>query len=70
MKQIQKKCYFCSAKQRFVDYKDVGVLKKIGVTFFAKIKPKKYTGVCLSHQKKMASAIKKSRFMGLLPFSK
>lgn len=70
MKQVQKKCPFCSLKQKFVDYKDLGLLKKVGVTFFAKIKPRKYTGVCLSHQKKMATAIKRARFMGLVAFVK
>lgn len=53
-----------------IDYKNFPLLKKTGVSFFAKIKPRKYTGVQLQNQKKMAVAIKRARFMALLPFVK
>jgi small subunit ribosomal protein S18 len=35
----------------------------------AKIRAKKRTGTCASHQRKLAQAIKRARFLGLLPFT-
>lgn len=61
---------FVSRGLTYIDYKNFPLLKKVGVSFFAKIKPRKYTGVQLQNQKKMAVAIKRARFMGLLPFVK
>ncbi len=61
---------FISRGQDTIDYKNYPLLKKVGVSFFAKIKPRKYTGVQLQNQKKMAVAIKRARFMGLIPFVK
>jgi len=34
-----------------------------------KIRPKKRTGVCSSHQRKLAKAIKRARYLGLLPYT-
>lgn len=70
MAKVNRKCAFCAQQASDVDYKNIGLLKKFGMTFFAKIKPRKYTGVCLSHQKRMSAAIKRARFMALVPFVK
>jgi small subunit ribosomal protein S18 len=69
-KPRQKKDLFVSRGITHIDYKNFPLLKKVGVSFFAKIKPRKYTGVQLGNQKKMAVAIKRARFMALLPFIK
>lgn len=66
----KKKDTFVSRGIEYIDYKNFPLLKKVGVSFFGKIKPRKYTGVQLGNQKKMAVAIKRARFMALLPFVK
>ncbi|MEI7511443.1 MAG: 30S ribosomal protein S18 [Candidatus Peregrinibacteria bacterium] len=70
MAKVNKKCAFCSLGKKHIDYKNIGLLKQFGITFFSKIKPRKYTGVCLPHQKRMSTAIKQARFMALVPFIK
>ncbi|MCH7769839.1 MAG: 30S ribosomal protein S18 [Bacteroidetes bacterium] len=39
------------------------------VSGFYKIKPRKKTGLCMHHQKKIATAIKRARQMGILPYT-
>jgi small subunit ribosomal protein S18 len=51
-----------------VDYKDVGVMQKY-LSSYAKILPKKKTGVCSKHQRKLAQAVKRARFMALIPYT-
>jgi small subunit ribosomal protein S18 len=50
-----------------VDYKDTGLLKRF-VSGQAKIIDPIHTGICASHQRKLAQSIKRARFIGLLPF--
>lgn len=59
-----KECYFC-VNNLEVDYKDTRTLKRF-VNFYMKILPGKRTGVCAWHQRKLATAIKRSRIMALL----
>ncbi len=66
----KKKDQFISRKIEVIDYKNFPLLKRVGVSFYGKIKPRKYTGTQLQNQKQMAVAIKRARFMGLLPFIK
>jgi len=61
-----KQCYFC-ANNKDLDYKDTETLKKF-LTPQARIMPKKQSEVCAKHQRRLAEAIKRSRFMALLPF--
>ncbi|MDR1017011.1 MAG: 30S ribosomal protein S18 [Coriobacteriales bacterium] len=63
-----KPCPFCKAEVKDIDYKDVDTLKKY-MTDRAKIKPKRVTGCCQQHQKKLARAIKLARVMALVPFT-
>jgi len=51
-----------------VDYKDVEQLKKF-LTERGKILPHRVTGNCAKHQRQLARAIKRARFMALLPFT-
>lgn len=60
-------CFFCSQNLKEIDYKEVALLKRF-VSSQAKIIDPKHTGVCAKHQRKLAQAIKRARFMGLLPF--
>lgn len=50
-----------------IDYKDVATLKKF-VTKFNKITPRFYSGTDLKTQKKLAQAIKRARYMALMPY--
>ena len=62
-----KKCYFTENNIKYIDYKDVDLLKKF-LNPHARIISRKKTGVISKHQRNLATAIKRARFMGLLPF--
>ncbi|MBI2888650.1 MAG: 30S ribosomal protein S18 [Candidatus Liptonbacteria bacterium] len=64
---MPQQCFFCSQNLKTIDYKEVDLLKRF-VSSQAKIIDPKHTGVCASHQRKLAAAIKYARFMALLPF--
>lgn len=63
----EKQCHFCVNNIREVDYKDGHTLHRF-VNSYGKILPKKRTGTCSKHQRKLAIAVKRSRVMALLPF--
>ena len=50
-----------------IDYKDTENIKRF-LDSFSKIIPKRETGLCAKHQRKLAQAVKRSRFMALVPF--
>ena len=60
-------CYFKKNKIDFIDYKDTELLKQF-INPFGRTKTRRYTGVCAKHQRKLATAIKHARFMGLIPY--
>jgi len=64
---VKKVCRFCSEKVEHIDYKD---LDRIGryVTERGKILPSRLTGTCAKHQRVLTRAIKRARFMALLPY--
>jgi small subunit ribosomal protein S18 len=62
-----KQDYFSSNNVKYIDYKDVDILKKF-INPNGRIFSRKKTGVTMKNQRKLALAIKRSRFMGLLPF--
>jgi len=49
-------------------WKDIETLKRF-LSLSAKIQPRKKTGVCAKHQRRLARAIKRARVMGFLPFT-
>jgi len=61
-------CYFCQRNIKEIDYKNTKLLSRF-VSGLAKIKAKKRTGVCSTHQRKLAQAIKRARFLALLPYT-
>lgn len=65
--KYHKKCPFTAAGTKYIDYKDVELLKKY-VSKYGKIVPRYYTGISLKFQKMLAQAIKRARHMGLLKF--
>ena len=62
-----KQCLFCVEKERNVDYKDPQNLRRF-INQRAKIMSPKRTGACTKHQRQIATAIKRARFMALLPY--
>jgi small subunit ribosomal protein S18 len=62
-------CYFCQKGVREIDFKETELLKQF-VSGMAKIRTRKKTGACSKHQRKLAIAIKRARYLGLLPFTK
>lgn len=64
----KKVCNFCAEKVDVVDYKDVDKLRKY-VSDKGKILPRRVTGTCAKHQRKVTEAIKRARTIALLPFT-
>jgi small subunit ribosomal protein S18 len=62
-----KQDYFSANNIKYIDYKDIEILKKF-INPNGKIVGHKRTGVTAKNQRQLASAIKHARFMGLLPF--
>jgi len=63
-----KNCHFCANNIQDLDYKDIQTLRRF-ISSYAKIVPRKRSGVCAKHQRKLANAIKRARTMALLPFT-
>ncbi|MFA5936233.1 MAG: 30S ribosomal protein S18 [Patescibacteria group bacterium] len=66
-KKTDRQCIFCQANVDAINYKDTNTLKRF-LSSFGKIVSRKRSGVCVWHQRKLANAIKRARFMGLLPY--
>lgn len=62
-----KQCYFTENNIKYIDYKDVDLIKKF-LNPHARIISRKRTGVTAKNQRNLATAVKRARFMGLLPF--
>ena len=67
VKPKRKFCYFTKNHIKYIDYKDVELLKKY-ISPSGKITPRKITGTSSKYQRKLAVAIKRARFMALLPY--
>jgi small subunit ribosomal protein S18 len=64
----KKFCKFCDEKIAFIDYKDLRLLQ--GFTpERSKIFPRRISGTCSKHQRKVMVAIKRARTLALLPFT-
>lgn len=64
---MPQQCFFCSQNLKNVDYKEVDLLRRF-VSSQSKIIDPRHTGVCAKHQRKIAEAVKRARFMGLLAY--
>ncbi|HEC30581.1 MAG TPA: 30S ribosomal protein S18 [Candidatus Yonathbacteria bacterium] len=60
-------CYFSTNNIKQIDYKDTEALQKF-LNPHARIIARKRTGICAKHQRQYSQAVKRARFMGLLPF--
>jgi small subunit ribosomal protein S18 len=61
-------CRFCQDPNIDIDYKDPKLLKHF-ITERGKIMPRRMTGTCANHQRKLMEAIKMSRHIAFLPFT-
>jgi small subunit ribosomal protein S18 len=64
----RKVCSFCVEKTRVVNYKEVDTLRRF-VDDHGKILPRRKTGTCARHQRRLAVAIKQARHLAMLPFT-
>ena len=60
-------CRFCADENLEINYKDIKTLKHF-ITERGKIIPKRITGTCAKHQRKIAREIKKARVIAILPY--
>lgn len=63
----KKVCRFCLDKVEKINYKDIARLRRF-ITEKGKILPSRITGNCARHQRAVASAIKRARYVALLPY--
>jgi small subunit ribosomal protein S18 len=63
----RKRCRFCVDKVKAIDYKDVQRLRKC-VTDRGKIIPRRISATCARHQRQLTLAVKRARYMALLPY--
>ena len=65
----KKVCSFCVDKNcKFIDYKEYGKLRRY-ISERAKILPRRITGTCAKHQRQLTNAIKRARYLALLPYT-
>lgn len=64
----KKVCRFCVEKIDDINYKDVKLLSAF-ITERGKIVPRRLSGVCAPHQRRLSTAIKQARNIALLPFT-
>ena len=64
----KKVCKFCVEKIDAIPYRDVRLLQGF-VAESGKIVPRRLTGVCTTHQRRVTRAIKQARNIALLPFA-
>jgi small subunit ribosomal protein S18 len=64
----RKVCAFCVDKIEHIDYKEPGKLRRY-VSERGKIEPRRKTGTCARHQRRLTLAIKRARHLALLPYT-
>ena len=64
----RKVCAFCVDNIQHVDYKDIGRLRR-HVGERGKIEPRRKLGTCARHQRSLTVAIKRARYIALIPFT-
>lgn len=65
---LSKVCRFCTDKIDYIDYKDIKILRAM-ITERGKIIPRRISGSCAKHQRRVNTAICRARNIALLPFS-
>lgn len=66
--QKPTQCPLCTANVKAFDYKDAGFLRSY-LNPQGKILTRRRTGICAKHQRMLAEAIKRARFLALVPYT-
>ncbi len=66
--QIQKQCVFCTTNRDVIDYKNGDALRQF-MSVQGKIYARRKSGLCARHQRKLAAAIKRARYLALVPYT-
>lgn len=64
----RKVCVFCVEKAKTIDYKEAQRLRRF-ISDRGKIEPRRRTGTCAKHQRRLSVALKRARYMALLPYT-
>ena len=64
----RKVCAFCVDRVREIEYKDASRLRRY-LSDRGKIEPRRKTGTCAKHQRRLSVALKRARHMALLPYT-
>ncbi len=66
--QRRRVCAFCVEKIEKIDYKDINMLRRF-VSDQGQIDSRRRTGTCARHQRRLTTAIKRARYLALLPYT-
>jgi small subunit ribosomal protein S18 len=66
--QRRRICQFCVDKVDKIDYKDINLLRRF-VSDTGQIESRRRTGTCARHQRRVTVAVKRARFLALLPYT-
>lgn len=64
----KRRSFFAAVQPEYIDYKDLNTISRY-ITQFSRIQPRRYTGNSVKHQKMVTQAIKRARYMALLPYT-
>ncbi len=64
----RKVCPFCVDRSRKIDYKEADALRRF-ISDRGKMEPRHRTGVCAKHQRVLSIALKRARYLALLPYT-
>lgn len=64
----QRHCVYCIHGVKAIDYKDTDIYRRF-LSSYGKIVPRRKSGVCSTHQRMLAQAVKRARIMALIPFT-
>lgn len=67
-KTQQKQCVYCTTNRDVIDYKNGDALRQF-MSVQGKIYARRKSGLCARHQRKLASAIKRARYLALVPYT-
>lgn len=66
--RTRRVCLFCADNAKAIDYKQTDMLKRF-LTERGQIRPRRKTNLCTKHQRRLSTAVKRARFMALLPYT-
>lgn len=68
MQEQKKQCMYCTTNRDVIDYKNPDALRQC-MSVQGKIYTRRKSGLCARHQRKLAAAVKRARFLALTPFT-